>query len=132
MKGMNKREEENRQKKKAPPFEKIQIESAPKIKDRRPIKGAIKKGEPMNYLGVDCHKRKSFLTAMDSGGSVIGRWTIRNDGKELDRIFAKVGSDFAAVLEASSTWPVMYDLLDERLRKSNIAGPMVFQRESLA
>src|SRR3989338_6385381 len=69
MKGMNKREEENRQKKKAPPFEKIQIESAPKIKDRRPIKGAIKKGEPMNYLGVDCHKRKSFLTAMDSGGS---------------------------------------------------------------
>ncbi len=63
----------------------------------------------MNYLGVDCHKRKSFLTAMDSGGAVMGRWTIRNDGKELDRIFAKVGGNFEAVLEASSTWPVMYD-----------------------
>jgi len=124
MKGMNKREEGIRQEKKTPPFERTQIKSAPNFKDRRPIKGAIKKGEPMNYLGVDCHKRKSFLTAMDSGGSVIGRWSIRNDGKELDRIFDKIGHDFEAVLEASSTWPVMYDLLDERVKKVLLAHPL--------
>jgi len=122
MKGMSKRED--RQKKEAPPFERIQIESAPKIKDRRPIKGAIKKEEPMNYLGVDCHKRKSFLTAMDSGGAVMGRWSIRNDGKELDRIFDKLGNNFKAVLEASSTWPVMYDLLDERVNEVILAHPL--------
>lgn len=111
-------------KKKAPPFERIQIESAPNKKNRRPIGGAIKKEELMNYLGVDCHKRKSFLTAMDSGGSVMGRWVIRNDGKELDRIFDKIGNDFEAVLEASSTWPVMYDLLDERVKKVVLAHPL--------
>ena len=130
MKGMNvretiKKDTKELHKKEAPPLEEMRIKSALKIKDRRPIKDAItRKGERMNYLGVDCHKRKSFLTAMDSDGEIFGKWEIRNDGKELDRIFAKVGSDFEAVLEASSTWPVMYDLLEERVKKVVLAHPL--------
>jgi hypothetical protein len=111
-------------KKEAPPFKKIRIKSALKIKDRHPNPGAIKKEEPMKYLGVDCHKRKSFLTAMDQEGAVIGRWNIPNEGKELDQIFAKIGNDFSAVLEASSTWPVMFDLLEERVSKVVLAHPL--------
>lgn len=122
--GIEKHNNSKRIKKEAPPFEEMRIESALKIKDRHPIKGAIKKEEPMNYLGVDCHKRKSFLTAMDQEGAIIGRWNIPNEGKELDRIFAKIGNDFSAVLEASSTWPVMYDLLEERVSKVVLAHPL--------
>jgi transposase len=129
MKGMHgrvksKKSITERVKKEAPPFVEIRIKSAPNDKDRHSIKSAIKKEEPMNYLGVDCHKRKSFLTAMDKEGAIIGRWNIPNEGEELDRIFAKIGSDFSAVLEASSTWPVMYDLLEERISKVVLAHPL--------
>lgn len=78
----------------------------------------------MNYLGVDCHKRKSFLTAMDQEGNILGRWNVFNEGRELDQIFLKVGNDFSAVLEASGTWPVMYDLLEERVSKVTLAHPL--------
>lgn len=110
-------------KKEAPPLEEMRILTALKIKDRRPIKDAITKGEPMHYIGVDCHKRKSFLTAVDGKGEVEGRWEIRNEGKELDRVFRHLGGECEAVLEASSTWPVMYDLLDERVKKVKLAHP---------
>ena len=112
-----------RDKKIAPPLKEMRRVSALK-KDRRPFKGAITKEELMNYLGVDCHKRKSFLTAMDSGGAVIGRWVVKNEGAELDRIFRKIGHNFEAVLEASSTWSVMYDLLEERVAKVRLAHPL--------
>lgn len=113
------------QKKEAPPFRGYGLNPLLIFnEDRHPIPGAIRKGEPMNYLGVDCHKRKSFLTAMDPEGTVLGRWNIPNEGRELDQIFAKVGNDFSAVLEASGTWPVMYDLLEERVSKVTLAHPL--------
>lgn len=112
-------------KKEAPPSSEIRIESALNLKRSSSNNGRDKKKEePMNYLGVDCHKRKSFLTAMDSAGEILGKWEIPNEGFELDRIFAKVGNDFSAVLEASSTWPVMYDLLEERVKKVVLAHPL--------
>lgn len=77
----------------------------------------------MNYLGVDCHKFKSYLTAMDAAGTVLGRWNINNEARELDRIFDILSDDVSAVLEASASWPVMYDMLEERAKKVTLAHP---------
>lgn len=77
----------------------------------------------MQYLGVDSHKFKSYLTAMDQQGNILGRWNIANQAKELDRVFDSLSDNVSAVLEASACWPVMYDLLEERASKVTLAHP---------
>ncbi len=67
----------------------------------------------MNYVGIDYHKRYSVVTAVDEKGHVL--WTTRLDKspEPFQAFFSSLAGPSEAVLEATRTWGVLYDLLEE-------------------
>lgn len=66
----------------------------------------------MNYIGVDYHKHYSHITVVDEGGSVVRSGRVLNEEKELEEFLGGLEGPNHAVVEASRTWGVMYDLLE--------------------
>ena len=67
----------------------------------------------MNYVGIDYHKKYSHVTAIDEEGRVIRSKRLENKPELFQEFFKRLDSPSEAVLEASRTWGVMYDLLEE-------------------
>ncbi len=67
----------------------------------------------MNYVGIDCHKRYSVVTAVNEDGQIINSRRLDNTVVPFREFFSGLGGPSKAVVEASRTWGVMYDLLDE-------------------
>ena len=67
----------------------------------------------MNYIGVDYHKRYSHLTVVDEQGSILRSGRVNNELSDLEQFIAGLDGPSQAVVEASRTWGVMYDLLEE-------------------
>ena len=67
----------------------------------------------MNYVGVDYHKRYSHITVVDNQGSVLRSGRVNNELRDLEEFLGGLEGPSRAVVEASRTWGVMYDLLDE-------------------
>jgi hypothetical protein len=66
----------------------------------------------MNDIGVDYHKRYSHITVVDDVGNIVRSGKVLNEEKELEEFFCGLEGPNHAVVEASRTWGVMYDLLD--------------------
>jgi len=67
----------------------------------------------MYYLGVDCHKRLSYVTALNEEGQVVFKGTLSNTRKDFEYLIQKLGKECKAVLETTYNWGVVFDLLDE-------------------
>jgi len=67
----------------------------------------------MNYVGIDYHKRYSVVTAIDEKGQVIRTQRLDNRPDHFQEFFSSLDGPSEAVLEATRTWGVMYDLLEE-------------------
>jgi len=67
----------------------------------------------MNYVGIDYHKKYSHVTAIDEKGSVIRSKRLENKPESFQEFFKRLDGPSEAVLEASRTWGVMYDLLED-------------------
>jgi len=67
----------------------------------------------MNYVGIDYHKKYSHVTAIDEEGKVIRSHRLENTPESFQEFFRRLNGPSEAVLEASRTWGVMYDLLEE-------------------
>lgn len=78
----------------------------------------------MRYVGVDYHRRFSYLTAMDKKGEIVKEAKISNT-KEALHNFLKFSANgqLHAVLEAGRNWEVMYDLLEEEFDEVKLAHP---------
>ena len=72
-----------------------------------------KGGPPMNYVGIDYHKKYSHVTAIDEEGRVIRSKRLENKPEPFQEFFKRLEGPSEAVLEASRTWGVMYDLLED-------------------
>ena len=70
-------------------------------------------GTPMNYVGIDYHKKYSHVTAIDDEGRVIRSHRLENRPETFQEFFRRLDGPSETVLEASRTWGVMYDLLEE-------------------
>lgn len=66
----------------------------------------------MNYVGIDYHKKYSHVTAVNDEGQVIDSKRLDNDVTLFREFFQGLGEKSQAVVEASRTWGVMYDLLE--------------------
>lgn len=66
----------------------------------------------MYYTGIDYHKRYSVVTALNSEGQVIQSQRLENDRQSFEAFFTDLDGPSHAVLEASRTWGVLYDLLE--------------------
>ena len=67
----------------------------------------------MNYVGIDYHKKYSHVTAIDEEGRVIRSKRLENKPEPFQEFFKKLEGPSETVLEASRTWGIMYDLLEE-------------------
>jgi transposase len=67
----------------------------------------------MNYVGIDYHKKYSVVTAVDEKGRVIRTTRLDNEHEPFQAFFSSLDGPSEAVLEATRTWGVLYDLLEE-------------------
>ena len=67
----------------------------------------------MNYVGIDYHKKYSVVTAIDEMGQVIQTTRLDNRAEPFQAFFNSLGGPSETVLEATRTWGVLYDLLEE-------------------
>ena len=74
------------------------------------------------YLGIDLHLMRTYAVLMDKTGKVIDERRVPNNEFEqyLEEVVPK---NTYAVLEATRNWPFMYDLLNERLARVELAHP---------
>jgi transposase len=67
----------------------------------------------MYYLGIDLHKRKSYVTALNEAGQEIFKGVLRNERKEFEELFARLNGKCKGVIETTYNWEKMYDALTE-------------------
>ena len=74
-----------------------------------------------HYLGVDLHRRRSYVVLMDAGGIVIDQRRLPNDA--MPNYVAQLPESTFAVLEATGNCSYMYDVLKECTDKVVMAHP---------
>ncbi len=74
-----------------------------------------------HYLGVDLHRRRSYVVLMDAQGKISDQRRLPNDAM-LDYVAQLPESTFA-VLEATGNWSYMYDILEEGTDQVVLAHP---------
>jgi len=78
----------------------------------------------MFYLGVDYHKSFSHIVAMDKEGREIMSNKITNDHHTIGRFLKHLNQPCTAVVEATRTWGVMYDMLEDLGVDVKLANPL--------
>lgn len=77
----------------------------------------------MYYVGVDHHKRTSYMTIMDEKGRVVKHGNLVNRPEVVETFLGEIGGEMSAVVEAGPNWPVMYDWLAEMVESVTLAHP---------
>ena len=77
----------------------------------------------MEYVGVDHHKKFSYLTIEDERGRVLRQGRVNNDQQSLKRFLGEKDIQRKAVLEAGRNWTVMHDWLEEEVDEVQLAHP---------
>jgi transposase len=77
----------------------------------------------MQYLGVDHHKKFSYLALMSEKGVILKEGRINNSKESLKRFLNDSKEPKSAVLEAGRNWTVMHDWLEEELSEVKLANP---------
>jgi hypothetical protein len=60
------------------------------------------------YLGVDLHRRRSYVALMDAKGKIRDQRRLPNDA--MPDYVAQLPKNTFAVLEATTNWSYMYDV----------------------
>ena len=68
----------------------------------------------MHYIGVDYHKRYSYIVVKNEDGEVEVRDSVSNTKEEI-RQFLQPYRSGTAVMEATRNWGLIYDWLEEIL-----------------
>ena len=68
-----------------------------------------------HYLGVDLHRRRSYVVLMDREGKIADQRRLSNDA--MPDYVAGLPKKTLAVLEATGNWNYMYDVLAEHVDK---------------
>ena len=77
----------------------------------------------MHYIGVDYHKKYSYIVVKNDDGHVEGRGTVNNTKQEVQQ-FLEPYRPGKAVLEATRNWGLIYDWLEEVLDDVALAHPL--------
>ena len=77
----------------------------------------------MHYIGVDYHKKYSYVVVKDKDGKVERRGTVNNSREEFWQ-FLEPYRQGKAVLEATRNWGLIYDWLEEILDDVALAHPL--------
>jgi transposase len=67
----------------------------------------------MYYLGIDCHKRFSYVTALDEAGQVKFKGKLGNKKEDFKGLLTHLGGNCKATLETGYDWGILFDILKE-------------------
>ena len=67
----------------------------------------------MYYLGIDCHKYFSYVTALDETGQVKFKGKMGNRKDDFERLLNGLGERCKATVETGYDWGIIYDMLTE-------------------
>jgi len=78
------------------------------------------------YIGVDYHRKCSYMTVMDEKGKIFHEGQVDNRPEAVREFLNRAGVNghSAAVLEATRNWTVMYDSLEELVGEVHLAHPL--------
>jgi transposase len=74
-----------------------------------------------HYLGVDLHRRRTYVVLMDKEGEISDQRRMPNDA--MSDYVAQLPESTFAVLEATGNWSYMYDVLAEGVDEVVLAHP---------
>ena len=77
----------------------------------------------MHYIGVDYHKKYSYVVVKDREGKVEQRCTVNNTKEEFCQLLKPYQAG-KAVLEATRNWGLIYNWLEEILDDVALAHPL--------
>jgi transposase len=76
----------------------------------------------MEYIGLDVHKQYTVACAVDRESGQVRHFKLNNTRAEFERLFNRPGQQ-KAVLEASGSSYMVYDLIEDLLAEVQIANP---------
>lgn len=78
------------------------------------------------YVGVDYHRKYSYMTVMDERGKIFEQGQVANHPEVASKFLRQAGvdGDSAAVLEATRNWTVMHDWLEELVDEVHLVHPL--------
>lgn len=80
-------------------------------------------GGVMNYVGIDLHKRSTYVSVMKEDGELIIQRRVATEPEELKLLMDKIPKPFCATLEATRNWYWVYDLVEESAQEVKLAHP---------
>ena len=76
------------------------------------------------YIGIDLHKAKSFVTRLDQGGRVLEQVELTHRTGALKDYLGQLPSDARIVVEATGNWMWLYELIEARHPDLVLAHPL--------
>jgi len=74
------------------------------------------------YLGIDLHLKRTYLVLMTKTGKILEQKRIRND-KLKEFLNKHIPKETYAVMEATRNWEFLYDFLQKKVDRVEIAHP---------
>ena len=78
----------------------------------------------MNSVGIDLHKRRSHIAALDEQGRKVLSRRIENDPAIFLELLAKIDGESKVALEATYGWEWLADVLEEAGYELHLAHPL--------
>jgi transposase len=78
----------------------------------------------MYYTGIDLHRKTSFITTVDAKGQIVKKVNMSNDETTILEYFLSLDDDTQVVIESTSNWYWLYDLLSEHGMPVVVSNPV--------
>jgi len=78
----------------------------------------------MIYVGIDLHRKRSEIAALDEQGTELLSRRVANDPDALKAILAELGTELQVALEATYGWEWLADLLEQEGHELHLSHPL--------
>jgi len=76
------------------------------------------------YIGIDLHKAKSFVTRLDGRGRVLEQVELVHASGEFQQYLARLPAEARIAVEATGNWMWLYELIEARHPDLVLAHPL--------
>lgn len=78
----------------------------------------------MMYVGIDLHRKRSHITAMDEDGQVTLSRRVDDDPDTIRQLLAEADSEARVALEATYGWDWLAELVEDEGNDLRVAHPL--------